>query len=372
MIAIIIAGATALILSILGTPLYIRFLVARQYGQFVRDDGPTTHSTKRGTPTMGGVAIILATIIGYTVSHLATTRLPTTSALLVLFLMAGLGLVGFLDDYLKISHQRSLGLSARGKLLGQGLVATVFAVLALVLPDRDGATPASTRISFVRDISWLDLDLAQNWQIPAALATVIGFVLFAIWANFLVAAWGNGVNLTDGLDGLATGATILFAGTYVLICFWQWRQTCPPGFELDNCYTAPAPLDTAVVCSAIVGACIGFLWHNTSPAKIFMGDTGSLGLGGALAGITIVSRTELLGAIIGGLFVIISLSVIIQVASFKATGKRVFRMAPLQHHFELKGWNEVTIVVRFWIVAGILALAGLGLFYVDALPRLVS
>ncbi len=377
MIAIIIAGASALVLSILGTPLYIRLLVARRYGQFIRDDGPTSHSTKRGTPTMGGVAIILATIIGYLLGHLDFSgpsligwRAPSTSGLLVLFLMAGLGLVGFLDDFLKISRQRSLGLRARDKLIGQGLVATVFAVLALVLPDGEGSSPASTRISFVRDLPWADLSFS-HWQGPALLGTIVGIILFAIWVNFLVAAWSNGVNLTDGLDGLATGATILFAGTYVLICFWQWRQTCPEGFELANCYTAPAPLDVAVVCSAIVGACIGFLWWNTSPAKIFMGDTGSLGLGGALAGITIVSRTELLGAIIGGLFVIISLSVIIQVASFKMTGRRVFRMAPLQHHFELKGWNEVTIVVRFWIVAGILALAGLGLFYVDALPRLV-
>lgn len=374
MIAIIVAGATALVLSILGTPVYRRLLVRKHYGQFIRDDGPTSHSTKRGTPTMGGVAIILATVLGFFATHLLTTilssvqagtivwRLPSVSALLIIFLMVGLGVVGFLDDYLKISKQRSLGLRARAKLLGQVLVATVFAVLAVLLPEgRGGNSPASFHVSFVRDLPWLDLAFA---------GTGIGIVLFAIWANFLVAAWSNGVNLTDGLDGLATGATILFAGVYVLISFWQWRQACPEGTQYANCYTAAAPLDVAVISSAIVGACIGFLWWNTSPAKIFMGDTGSLALGGALAGITIVSRTELLGAIIGGLFVIISLSVIIQVASFKMTGKRVFRMAPLQHHFELKGWNEVTIVVRFWIVAGILGALGLGLFYLDALPRL--
>ncbi|MDO5661466.1 MAG: phospho-N-acetylmuramoyl-pentapeptide-transferase [Brachybacterium sp.] len=363
MIAIIIAGASALVLSILGTPLYIRILVRKQYGQFIRDDGPTSHSTKRGTPTMGGVAIILATLLGFGLTHLVLWDVPSVSALLVLFLMAGLGVVGFLDDYLKISRQRSLGLTARAKLLGQFLVATTFAVLALTLRDADGLTPASSRISFVRDIPWLDLAFG---------GTILGIILFALWSNFLVAAWSNGVNLTDGLDGLATGATILFAGTYVLICFWQWRQKCPAGFEFTSCYTNPDPLGTAVVASAIVGACIGFLWWNTSPAKIFMGDTGSLALGGALAGLTVVSRTELLGALIGGLFVIISVSVILQVASFKLTGKRIFRMAPLQHHFELKGWGEVTIVVRFWIVAGILALAGLGLFYLDALPRLTS
>ena len=366
MIAIIIAGAAALLLSILGTPLYIKLLEKRGYGQFVRDDGPTSHATKRGTPTMGGVAIISATIVAYGLSHLLTMTLPSVSVLLVLFLMVGLGVVGFLDDYLKISQQRSLGLSPRAKLLGQFLVATAFAVLALLFPDENGNTPASTQISFVRDVPWLDL---------AFMGTIVGFILFAIWANFLVAAWSNGVNLTDGLDGLASGATIIFTAAYLIISFWQWRQVC--NIDLDaggvvHCYDARDPLDTAVLCAAVIGALVGFLWWNTSPAKIFMGDTGSLALGGAIAGMTIVSRTEIVGAIIGGLFVIISLSVIIQVTSFKATGKRVFRMAPLQHHFELKGWNEVTIVVRFWIVAGILAGIGLGIFYLDALPRLTS
>ncbi len=366
MIGIILAGAVGLVLSILGTPLYIRVLVKKGYGQFIRDDGPTSHATKRGTPTMGGVAIILAAVMAYAITHLVLWSVPSASALLVLFLMAGLGVVGFLDDYLKISQQRSLGLRPRAKLLGQFIVATAFAVLALLFPDDGGLTPASTRISFVHDIPWLDLAFA---------GTVVGFILFAIWANFLVAAWSNGVNLTDGLDGLASGATIIFSAAYLVISFWQWRQVCTVNLEaggIVQCYDARDPLDTAVVAAAIMGACVGFLWWNTSPAKIFMGDTGSLALGGALAGLTIVSRTQLLGAIIGGLFVIISLSVIIQVASFKATGKRVFRMAPLQHHFELKGWNEVTIVVRFWIVAGILAGLGLGLFYLDALPRLTS
>ena len=366
MIAIIIAGAAALLLSILGTPLYIRVLVKKGYGQFIRDDGPTSHATKRGTPTMGGVAIILATLLAYGLTHLVLWTTPSVSVLLVLFLMVGLGVVGFLDDYLKISQQRSLGLRPRAKLLGQFLVATVFAVLALMFPDGEGNNPAGTAVSFVRDIPWLDLAFA---------GTVVGFILFAIWVNFLVAAWSNGVNLTDGLDGLASGATILFTAAYLLISFWQWRQVCSVDLEaggLVQCYSARDPLDTAVLCAAIIGACVGFLWWNTSPAKIFMGDTGSLALGGAIAGLTIVTRTEILGAIIGGLFVVISLSVIIQVTSFKLTGKRVFRMAPLQHHFELKGWNEVTIVVRFWIVAGLLAALGLGIFYLDALPRIAE
>jgi phospho-N-acetylmuramoyl-pentapeptide-transferase len=366
MIAIIIAGGAALVLALIGTPMYIRVLVKRHYGQFIRDDGPTSHSTKRGTPTMGGVAIILSVLIGYAVAHLITQQPPSASGLLVLFLMTGLGIVGFLDDFIKITRQRSLGLRAYQKLIGQFAIATAFAVMALLFRDDSGNAPASTRLSFVRDLPWLDLAFA---------GTTIGFVLFAIWANFLVAAWSNGVNLTDGLDGLATGATIIFAGVYLVISFWQWRQTCTSGhlmLDSAHCYSARDPLDTAIIAAAIGGACIGFLWYNTSPAKIFMGDTGSLALGGALAGLTIVSRTELLGAIIGGLFVIISLSVIIQVTSFKLTRKRVFRMAPLQHHFELKGWNEVTIVVRFWIIAGVLGAAGLGLFYLDALPGIAS
>ncbi|MEE1618796.1 phospho-N-acetylmuramoyl-pentapeptide-transferase [Brachybacterium sp. J153] len=381
MIAIIIAGAAALLLSILGTPLFIKLLVKKGYGQFIRDDGPTSHATKRGTPTMGGVAIILSTLLAYGLTHLVLWTSPSVSVLLVLFLMVGLGVVGFLDDYLKISQQRSLGLRPRAKLIGQFLVATVFAVLALLFPDSDGNTPASTKISVVRDVEWLDLSFLADLLHSAAgmnlavIGSALGFVLFALWANFLVAAWSNGVNLTDGLDGLASGATIIFTTAYLIISFWQWRQVCSVDLDAGgvvHCYTSRDPLDTAVLCAAIIGACVGFLWWNTSPAKIFMGDTGSLALGGAIAGLTIVSRTEVLGAIIGGLFVIISLSVIIQVTSFKLTGKRVFRMAPLQHHFELKGWNEVTIVVRFWIVAGILAGVGLGIFYLDALPRLSS
>jgi phospho-N-acetylmuramoyl-pentapeptide-transferase len=366
MISIIIAGALALAMSIFGTPVFIKVLERRGYGQFVRDDGPTSHATKRGTPTMGGVAIILAVVLAYFLTHLVLWTAPSVSVALVLFLMVGLGVVGFLDDYLKISQQDSTGLRPRYKLLGQFVVATGFAVLALLFPDENGNAPASTHISFVRDIPWLDL---------AVLGSIVGFLLFAIWANFLVAAWSNGVNLTDGLDGLASGATILFTAAYLIISFWQWRQVCNVDLDaggLVHCYDTRDPLDIAVLCAAIIGACVGFLWWNTSPAKIFMGDTGSLALGGGIAGLTIVTRTELLGAIIGGLFVIISLSVIIQVTSFKLTGKRVFRMAPLQHHFELKGWNEVTIVVRFWIVAGILAGVGLGFFYLDALPRLAS
>jgi phospho-N-acetylmuramoyl-pentapeptide-transferase len=352
---VLIAAAVSLVLSLFGTPLFIRFLVRRRYGQFIRDDGPTSHHTKRGTPTMGGAVIIGASLGGYAIAHLATWWNPTMSGVLVLFLMAGLGLVGFLDDYIKISRQRSLGLRAGTKLLGQSIVAIAFAVLALLFHDSNGRTPASTNISFIRDTP---VDLAIGG------VAAIGLVLFVIWAMVIIAGMSNGVNLTDGLDGLATGTSVLVFGSYLLIGIWQSNNSCmiKPG---PQCYQVRDPRDLAVVSACIVGACVGFLWWNASPAKIFMGDTGSLALGGALAGLAITTRTELLIVLLGGLFVLITLSVVIQVGSFKLTGKRVFKMAPLQHHFELVGWGEVTIVIRFWIIAGLFVGLGLGVFYAE-------
>ncbi|MGQ7295615.1 phospho-N-acetylmuramoyl-pentapeptide-transferase [Quadrisphaera sp. KR29] len=355
---ILVAGFASLVVALFGTPLFIRFLVHRGYGQFIRDDGPTTHHTKRGTPTMGGAVIIGATVIGYGVAHLVFMTPPSVSGLLVLGLMVGLGVVGFLDDFIKISKQRSLGLRSVPKLIGQTLVGLVFAVLALQFPDQRGYTPASTAISFTRDTA---LDLAR-------FGAVAGVVLFVLWALLMVAATSNGVNLTDGLDGLASGATAAVAGAFALIGVWQYNQNCEgprlaASAPLAPCYNTRDPLDLAVVAIALMAACIGFLWWNASPAKIFMGDTGSLALGGALAGLAITTRTELLLVVLGGLFVIIALSVVIQVGSFKLTRKRVFRMAPLQHHFELVGWAEVTIVTRFWIIAGLFVGLGLGLFY---------
>ncbi|MGL5911600.1 MAG: phospho-N-acetylmuramoyl-pentapeptide-transferase [Phycicoccus sp.] len=352
--AVLIAAVVSLVVSLLGTPMFIRFLVRRGYGQFIRDDGPTSHHTKRGTPTMGGAVIVGSSLVAYGVAHLVTTDMPTVSGLLVLFLMTGLGLVGFLDDYIKISKQRSLGLRSREKLAGQTLVAVVFAVLALQFPNESLRTPASTSVSFVRDTR---LDLAFG-------GALLGLVLFVVWANIIVAGTSNGVNLTDGLDGLATGSSVMLFAAYVLVGIWQFNQNCQwnPGAK---CYEVRDPHDLAIVAAAAMGACFGFLWWNASPAKIFMGDTGSLALGGAIAGLAILSRTELLVVILGGLFVTITLSVIIQVASFKMTGRRVFKMAPLQHHFELMGWQEVTIVIRFWIIAGLFVALGLGLFYAE-------
>jgi phospho-N-acetylmuramoyl-pentapeptide-transferase len=346
---ILFAGVIGLFLTLIGTPLLIKFLARKGYGQYIRDDGPREHHAKRGTPTMGGIAFILATIIAYFASKVITGYAPTFSGLLVLGLMAGMGLVGFLDDYIKIVKRRSLGLRAKAKMAGQLIVGIGFAVLALQFADSRGNTPASTKLSFVQDFGW-----------------TIGPVLFVIWALFMILAMSNGVNLTDGLDGLATGAATMVFGAYTFIGVWQFQESCANAQSLTNpaaCYEVRDPLDLAVVASALMGACFGFLWWNTSPAKIFMGDTGSLALGGALAGLAICSRTEILVALLGGLFVLITMSVVIQVGSFKLTRKRVFRMAPLQHHFELKGWSEVLVVVRFWIIQGMCVIVGLGLFY---------
>ncbi|MEU9126803.1 phospho-N-acetylmuramoyl-pentapeptide-transferase [Kitasatospora sp. NPDC048540] len=344
---ILFSGMIGLVLSLLGTPALIKLLAKHGYGQYIRDDGPKAHHSKRGTPTMGGIAFILATLIAYGATKAITGESPTASGLLVLFLTAGLGLVGFLDDYIKVVKRRSLGLRAKAKLAGQSLVGLAFAILALQFKDDRGLAPASQHLSFVRDFGWS-----------------VGPVLFVIFAYFMIAAMSNGVNLTDGLDGLATGASVMVFGAYTFIGVWQYSQSCAYAITATaNCYDVRDPLDLAIVAAALMGSCFGFLWWNTSPAKIFMGDTGSLALGGALAGLAICSRTELLLALLGGLFVVITLSVIIQVGSFRMTGKRVFKMAPLQHHFELKGWSEVLIVVRFWIIQGLCVAVGLGLFY---------
>jgi phospho-N-acetylmuramoyl-pentapeptide-transferase len=342
---ILISGLTAFLLSFFLTPLFIKFLSKRGYGQQIRDDGPKSHHVKHGTPTMGGVVLIFATIIGYLVSHLITEVPVTVSAILVLGLIVGLGLIGFLDDWLKVFKQRSLGLRAKEKILGQSLVAGIFGYLATRFPDEIGNTPKSLYLSTVRDTS-----------------IKLGLVLVIIWAILMVVGTSNGVNLTDGLDGLATGAAIMSFLAFVLIGVWKFGQRCE--IAVNNCYNARDPLDMAVLAASLAGACAGFLWWNASPARIFMGDTGSLALGGALAGLAMTLRTELLLIPIGGLFVLITLSVIIQTTYFKISGgKRVFRMAPLQHHFELLGWGEVTIVIRFWIIAGLSVAAALGLFY---------
>ena len=354
--AILLAGAIAMAFTLLGTPAFVWLFRRIGWGQFIRDDGPQSHHTKKGTPTMGGIVIILATLLGYFVAKLANAETPTISALLVLLMMVGLGLVGFADDFIKTHRQRSLGLTGWAKIAGQGVVATIFAVLSLQFPNEAGETPASTKISLVRD---LPIDFM-------ALGTIAGTILFILWIYFLVASTSNGVNIADGLDGLATGSSIMAIGAFAVIGFWKFNQACDEMLSTSACYTTRDPLDLAVVATAIVGALAGFLWWNTSPASIYMGDTGSLALGGALAALAIEARTELLLILLGGIFVIVTGSVILQRAYFKITkGKRIFLMSPLHHHFELKGWKEITIVVRFWIIAGLSVLAGIGLFYVE-------
>jgi phospho-N-acetylmuramoyl-pentapeptide-transferase len=339
-----------MVLALFGTPLAIRIFARRGYGQEIREDGPSAHLTKRGTPTMGGAVIVVASLIGYVCGHELTKDPMTWSGLLVLGLMTGLGAVGFADDFIKIYKQRSLGLRSGAKLAGQAVVGAIFAVEVLHHPDGFDITPADAHISFLSDVG------------PA-----IGVLPFVLWIVLMIAGWSNAVNLTDGLDGLATGATILVLAAYVLVGIWQYKNDCT-SFLTAQCYPVRDPLDLAVVAGTVLGACFGFLWWNAPPARIFMGDTGSLALGGVLAGLAVCTKTQLLLLILGGLFLIITLSVIIQVGSYKITGRRVFKMAPLQHHFELLGWAETTIVVRFWLIAGLFIALGLAIFYVAWLP----
>ncbi|MDG4799619.1 phospho-N-acetylmuramoyl-pentapeptide-transferase [Micromonospora sp. WMMD980] len=369
--AVIVAIGVAFLISLFCTPIAIKVFARLKAGQPIRSNlGLASNEGKKGTPTMGGVVFILATVIAYVAGHLALTTLPdaqiaqvepTITALVLLGLMVFSGAVGFIDDFLKVRKRHSGGLNKRGKLAGQILVGAVFGAVAVYFPSsmtdvRGNATNTetvgSTTLSFIRDI-------------PALEIGKIGAVIVII---MVVMAATNGVNLTDGLDGLATGASVMVLAAYALIAFWQYRHWCAdPNYTEAYCYTVRDPLEIALIAGAAAGACVGFLWWNTSPARIFMGDTGALGLGGLIAGMAMSTRTILLLPILGGLFVIITMSVVIQIISFRTTGKRVFRMSPLQHHFELAGWSEVNIVVRFWIIAGIGVAIALGLFYSEFL-----
>jgi phospho-N-acetylmuramoyl-pentapeptide-transferase len=355
--ALLTAGAVSLAFTLFLTPAFIWLFRKWSWGQFIREDGPKSHHTKRGTPTMGGVVIIFASLVGYFTGKFVNGETPSLSALLVVLAMVGLGIVGFIDDFIKTHKQRSLGLGGWAKIAGQAVVAVAFAYFAFGSPNDKGITPASTEISFIRD-SGFDL---------MSFGTIVGSILVVLWIFLLISATSNGVNITDGLDGLAIGASIMAIGAYAVIGFWQFNQACGRAVEnVGACYEVRDPLDLAVIAAAITGAGIGFLWWNTTPAQIIMGDTGAMGLGGALAALAILSRTEVLLVLIGGLFVIVTGSVILQRAYFKVTkGKRIFLMSPLHHHFELKGWAEITVVVRFWIIAGLSVLTGIGLFYLE-------
>jgi phospho-N-acetylmuramoyl-pentapeptide-transferase len=326
---VLIAGLVALIVSILAGPRFIAFLRANEFGQHIREDGPEHHFAKQGTPTMGGLMILFAATIGF---------LPMThfrlQALTVLFATLACGAIGFLDDFIKLTRARSLGLSGRWKML---LLAGVTVVVGVVAHHLHLSTDVYVPIA---DVS---IPLSYGWYV----------FLFLI-----IAGASNGTNLADGVDGLAAGTGIIaiFTFTAMMIVSFVRSSTNPAHRNLTK-------LDLAIIGAALIGASIGFLWYNAFPAEVIMGDTGSMAFGGAIATFAIMTKTELLLVLIGGIFVIEALSVMIQVFSFKYLGRRVFLMAPIHHHFEMKAWSETKIMVRFWIVAGILCSAGFALFY---------
>ena len=336
------AGGLALAVSLVGTRFLVEWLRDHEIGQPIREEGPQGHQTKAGTPTMGGIAIVAGAVVGYTVSHLRSRVVFTRSGILVLALVVGAGVVGFLDDWLKITRARNLGLNKRMKVLGLLAVAVGFGWACVALTGVH-TTLSFTRFSSFESSSLLDIDFGE-----------VGWV---VWSVFLIMAATNAVNLTDGLDGLAAGSSLFCFAAFTVIGFWAFRN---PGI-----YDVEHALDLAVVAAAMLGGCTGFLWWNAYPARIFMGDTGSLAIGAALAGLALTLNTALLLPIIGALFVIEALSVIVQVFSFRVFHKRVFRMAPIHHHYELGGWPETTVIVRFWIVAGLATALALGMFYAD-------
>ncbi len=350
MIRILIAAGVALTVTILLTPLLIRLFTRQGFGQEIRADGPPSHQTKRGTPSMGGVAILAGVWAGYLGAQLGGLALngagPSVSGLLVLGLASALGAVGFVDDLIKLRRSRNLGLNKTTKAVGQVTAAVLFGGLVLGFRNDSGLTPGSAQLSYVREIATVTLP-------------PVVFVLFCI---VMVSAWSNAVNFTDGLDGLAAGAMAMVSAAYVLITVFQHRNACAYAPDV-GCYNVRDPLDLAFVAAATAGACIGFLWWNAAPAKIFMGDTGSLALGGVIAGLSVTSRTELLAVVLGGLFVAEILSVVVQILAFRTTGRRVFRMAPFHHHFELAGWAETTVIIRFWLLTAISCGLGVALFY---------
>lgn len=339
MIALLYGGAIALIVALLGTPFVIRFFRLRGFGQPIREEGPEHHQVKAGTPTMGGTAIVGAGVLAYAVAHLVGLNI-TAAGLLVVGTFVAMAALGFADDLLKLRRQHNRGLSKSAKFLGQAVVAAVFAWAAPQFAD------VPRHIVVVGE--W-------SWDIPVW--------AYVIWVFVLLVGSSNAVNLTDGLDGLAAGASALALAGFTLIAFWQFRNPADYALGINEA------LDVAIATAAVAAACAGFLWHNAPPAKIFMGDTGSLALGGMLAAVAIVTNTQILLVLLGALFVIETLSVIIQVVAFRLTGKRVFRMAPLHHHFELGGWQETTVIVRFWIIASMGTVLGVGVFYAEWIGR---
>jgi len=357
------AAAISLAFSLFLTPVFLRVFRRLGWGQVIRtpeDIANPSHGAKRGTPTMGGVIFILGTIVGYFVGSYAGGSPPSLSALLVIWLMVGFGAVGFIDDYMKVRSQRSLGLSGWRKIIGQLVVMVPFGIVAFNFKNAWDQSPASGYVSLFRDIPWLNL---------FAFGVIIGWILYLVWIAVIGIATSNSVNLTDGLDGLAAGAGVFVVGAYSLIAFWQSKQACVGAVDTNNlevCYEVRDPFSLAIVAASFAAGLIGFLWWNAPKAKVFMGDVGSMAIGGVITAMAILTRTELLLFVIAGVFVLSSGSVILQRLYFKITrGKRLFLMSPFHHHLEMRGWAEVTIVVRLWIIAGLLAVSAVGLFYVE-------
>ena len=338
MLSLMESGGVGFLCALLLTPLWMHFLSARSLGQQIREEGPSTHHHKAGTPTMGGVIIVLAAVLGYVMGHVGTSIDFTRAGVLAVLVIVASGLLGFVDDYLAIRNERNLGLNKRGKFVGQLVIAGVFAVLAL------SWVHTSTALSFTR------------FSLPGWNLTAAGWFFLAA---FVIIATSNAVNLTDGLDGLAAGSATFCFGVLAIIGYWQFRH-----FAI---YRLHSSLDLGLVAVGLVGACLGFLWWNAAPARIIMGDTGSLSIGTGLGALCLLMNLDLLLVVIGGLFVAETASVILQVLSFRLFGRRIFRMAPFHHHFELRGWPETTVLIRFWILAGLLAMLGLGIFYGDFL-----
>jgi len=349
MISVLLSATISLVIVLVGTPLAIRSLRRRKYGQYIREDGPEAHFAKRGTPTMGGLVIIAGAVAGYLLAHLAPRgrQIFSFSGFLAIGTIVGMGALGFMDDILKVTKRRSLGLNKTAKLAGQMLIALGFAFAI-------SHTQGKSEVSFMRP---LGLRLGTGLSIA-----------LVVWIFLIIASASNGVNLADGLDGLACGSGAMVMGAYVVISFWQVRHSCAL-VNQPGCYSAPHSLDLAMVAASMLGASAGFLWWNAAPAKIFMGDTGSLSLGGAMAALAILTNTQLLLIVLGGLYVVEVTSVVAQVISFRVFRKRIFLMAPIHHHFELLGWPEFTVIVRFWILAGLSIAFGLGLFYADFIAR---
>ena len=338
MVPLLLAGAISLVLSLLGTRYLIDWLRAHRVGQPIHEDVPDGHITKAGTPTMGGVAIVVAAVVGYAAAHIHGGLVFTRSGVLVMLAIAGAAVVGAFDDWIKVSNERNLGLSKRAKMGGLLVVALGFAVACVAWTD------VETTVSFTR------------WNEPGWNLTQPGWVLLAV---LLIVGTTNAVNLTDGLDGLAAGSSIYAFITLTVVAFWAFRH--------QDVYEVNHALDLAVIAAAMVGAITGFLWWNAPPAQIFMGDTGSLAIGAGLATLALTLNVQLLLPIVGALFVFETMSVIIQVGSFRLFGRRVFRMAPVHHHFELGGWPETTVIIRFWILAIMSMAVALGLFYADSI-----